>query len=63
MSAWAPGLGAVFATLIERAQTEGGLRADLTPTEIAGLVKVMVCRPGARADDPLTVVLLAGLKP
>ncbi|MEU6718468.1 hypothetical protein ABZ897_43990 [Nonomuraea sp. NPDC046802] len=37
------------------------LRHDVTPEQIVSLLNVMVCRPGARFDDPLTTVMLDGL--
>ncbi|MEU6729488.1 TetR/AcrR family transcriptional regulator [Nonomuraea wenchangensis] len=48
--------------IVGQAQREGGLRGDLTPEQVVGLLNVAVCRPGARADDPLTTVLLDGLR-
>jgi hypothetical protein len=36
--------------------------ADITPEQVVGLLNVMVCRPGARPDDPLSTVMLDGLK-
>ncbi|MFE3203319.1 TetR/AcrR family transcriptional regulator [Embleya sp. NPDC059237] len=54
---------ALLEQVIGQAQEEGDLRRDLTATEILTLVKVMVCRADARPDDPLTVVILAGLAP
>ncbi|KQC35684.1 TetR/AcrR family transcriptional regulator [Frankia sp. ACN1ag] len=55
-------LDALFQGLVEDAQREGSLRADLTGAQVVGLLNVAVCRPGARADDPLTTVLLDGLR-
>lgn len=51
----------VFTQLAEDAQREGSLRADVPPDEVVGLLNVMVCRPGARADDHLITVMLDGL--
>ncbi|GAA2212624.1 TetR/AcrR family transcriptional regulator [Nonomuraea monospora] len=48
--------------LVEQAQKQRVLRGDLSPEQIAGLLNVAICRPGARADDPLTTVLLDGLR-
>lgn len=48
--------------LLGQAQQEGTLRPDIPPREVAGLLNVAVCRPGARADDHLTTVILDGLK-
>ncbi|GAA3612885.1 TetR/AcrR family transcriptional regulator [Nonomuraea rosea] len=45
-----------------QAQEEGTLRGDITPEQVVGLLNVMVCRPGARPDDPLSTVMLDGLK-
>ncbi|MEV1005642.1 TetR/AcrR family transcriptional regulator [Nonomuraea sp. NPDC050202] len=55
-------IDALLAGLIERAQDEDGIRRDLSSEQIAGLLNVAICRPGARADDPLTTVLLDGLR-
>ncbi|EIV91097.1 TetR/AcrR family transcriptional regulator [Frankia sp. QA3] len=55
-------LNALFQGLAEAAQREGSLRADLTGPQVVGLLNVAVCRPGARPDDPLTTVLLDGLR-
>jgi hypothetical protein len=52
----------LLAGLVEQAQRDGAVRGDLTPEEVVGLLNVAVCRPGARPDDPLTTVLLDGLK-
>ncbi|MEV5711974.1 helix-turn-helix domain-containing protein [Actinoallomurus sp. NPDC052274] len=52
----------LIARLAERAQREGSLRSDLPPREVVDLLSVAVCRPGARADDALTIVILDGLK-
>ncbi|WP_327232874.1 TetR/AcrR family transcriptional regulator [Streptomyces sp. NBC_01317] len=48
---------------VTAAQEEGALRRDLSPAEIVDLIQVMVCRPGARFDDPMTRVMLDGLRP
>jgi AcrR family transcriptional regulator len=45
-----------------RAQEEGTLRADLTPAEAVAVLSAAVCRPGARFGDPLTRVMLDGLR-
>ncbi|MDR8413820.1 hypothetical protein MTP10_34440 [Nonomuraea sp. 3-1Str] len=44
------------------AQEEGGVRRDITPQDVLDLLNVAICRPGARPDDPLTTVLLDGLR-
>ncbi|GAA1556801.1 hypothetical protein GCM10009678_44770 [Actinomadura kijaniata] len=53
---------ALLAGLAGRAQKEGALRADLTPDQVVEVVSALVCRPGARADDALAVVVLDGLR-
>ncbi|SEG65459.1 DNA-binding transcriptional regulator, AcrR family [Thermomonospora echinospora] len=55
-------LTALYTQIAEGAQREGTMRPDIAPEEIVGLLNVAVCRPGARPDDPLTTVLLDGLK-
>ncbi|WP_261553601.1 TetR/AcrR family transcriptional regulator [Frankia tisae] len=55
-------LHALLVVLVEEAQREGSLRADLTGAQVVDLLNVAVRRPGARADDPLTTVLLDGLR-
>lgn len=52
----------LFRGLVEDAQREGSLRADLTGQQVVGLLNTAVCRPGASPDDPLTTVLLDGLR-
>jgi AcrR family transcriptional regulator len=53
---------ALIAELAGRAQKEGTLRGDLTPGEVVAVLSAAVCRPGARFDDPLTRVMLDGLR-
>ncbi|MEV7013811.1 helix-turn-helix domain-containing protein [Streptosporangium sp. NPDC051022] len=55
-------LNALFERLARGAQEEGALREDIPPGEVVGLLNVAVCRPGARADDYLTTVILDGLR-
>lgn len=55
-------LTALYTEIAEGAQREGTMRADIAPGEIVGLLNVAVCRPGARPDDPLTTVILDGLR-
>ncbi|MFD0888357.1 TetR/AcrR family transcriptional regulator [Streptosporangium algeriense] len=55
-------LNALFERLAKGAQEEGTLRGDIPPGEVVGLLNVAVCRPGARADDHLTTVILDGLR-
>ncbi|HEV7626148.1 MAG TPA: helix-turn-helix domain-containing protein [Streptomyces sp.] len=52
----------MLARLAEQAQEEGSLRRDITPEQVVGLLNVMLCRPGAREDDPLTRVMIEGLR-
>ncbi|AOS64323.1 TetR/AcrR family transcriptional regulator [Actinoalloteichus hymeniacidonis] len=49
-------------SIITGGQAEGTIRTDIVPVEIVQLISTAVCRPGARPDDPLTVVLLDGLR-
>ncbi|MFB4315581.1 TetR/AcrR family transcriptional regulator [Actinomadura sp. 21ATH] len=53
---------ALIAGIAERAQKEGTLRSDITPAEVVTIFGTAVCRPGARADDPLIRVTLDGLR-
>jgi AcrR family transcriptional regulator len=55
-------LNTLYAQLAEQAQQEGSMRADIAPHEVVDLLSVAVCRPGARADDALTTVILDGLR-
>jgi AcrR family transcriptional regulator len=52
----------LLAGIARRAQQAGSMRRDITPEQVVGLLNVMVCRPGARFDDPLTTVMLDGLR-
>ncbi|MEV1177626.1 TetR/AcrR family transcriptional regulator [Nonomuraea sp. NPDC049784] len=52
----------LLAEIVKQAQEEGTLRRDITPEQVVGLLNVMVCRPGAQPDDPLSTVMLDGLK-
>ncbi|MFF5257323.1 TetR/AcrR family transcriptional regulator [Actinomadura viridis] len=52
---------AMITALAERAQKEGSLRGDIAPAEVVRVLNAVVCRPGARADDPLATVMLDGL--
>lgn len=45
-----------------RAQRQGTMRGDVPPSEVVGLLNVVVCRPGARPDDHLATVVLDGLR-
>jgi AcrR family transcriptional regulator len=47
---------------VAQAQREGALRTDIPAAEVVGLLNVMICRPGARADDHLSTVILDGLR-
>ncbi|MEU7695988.1 TetR/AcrR family transcriptional regulator [Microbispora hainanensis] len=55
-------LDAVLEDLAGGAQREGAVRDDITPRQVVGLLSVAVCRPGARPDDALTIVILDGLR-
>ncbi|UOX90809.1 TetR/AcrR family transcriptional regulator [Amycolatopsis sp. FBCC-B4732] len=52
----------LLADVIVRAQREGTLRADIPLPEAQRLLSTIVCRPGARPDDYLTIVMLDGLR-
>jgi len=52
----------LIAAIAAAAQREGDLRADVPPAEVVRVLNVAVCRCGARPDDYLTRVLLAGLR-
>ncbi|WP_131767643.1 TetR/AcrR family transcriptional regulator [Candidatus Protofrankia californiensis] len=54
-------LDVLFEQVVERAQEEKTLRRDIPAHEVVRLLNVAVCRPGARADDHLTTVMLDGL--
>ncbi|WP_019630940.1 TetR/AcrR family transcriptional regulator [Actinomadura atramentaria] len=60
------GLQRRFAELLCRlaadAQREGGMRTDLAPADVLAVLSTAVCRPGARAGDPLVTVVLDGLR-
>ncbi len=58
VAALAEELNTMFQAMVEDAQREGSLRADLTGEQVVGLLNTAVCRP----DDPLTTVLLDGLR-
>lgn len=55
-------VNALIAQIAAAAQHEGDLRADLPPPEVVRILNVAVCRCNAHADDPLTRVLLDGLR-
>jgi AcrR family transcriptional regulator len=55
-------LDTFLARLAEQAQQEGSMRADIAPRAVVDVLSVAVCRPGARADDALTTVILDGLR-
>ncbi|MCW2881515.1 MAG: putative TetR-family transcriptional regulator [Sphaerisporangium sp.] len=52
----------LLADIARQAEQEGSIRRDITPEQVVDLLNVMVCRPGARFDDPLTTVMLDGLR-
>ncbi|MEX5708395.1 helix-turn-helix domain-containing protein [Parafrankia sp. FMc6] len=53
---------ALLAAIVEQAQRERTLRPDIPSRDVVGLLNLMVCRPGARADDHLVTVMLDGLR-
>ncbi|MBT2209571.1 TetR/AcrR family transcriptional regulator [Actinomadura sp. NEAU-AAG7] len=55
-------LNGLLEALARQAQEEGTVRGDISPREVVELLSVVVCRPGARADDALTRVALDGLR-
>jgi AcrR family transcriptional regulator len=48
--------------VIKGAQDEGSVRADIDSAAVIELLSLVVCRPGASAEDPLAKVVLAGLR-
>jgi AcrR family transcriptional regulator len=50
-----------FTRLVERAQKEGTMRADLTPSEVVRVLNTALCRAGP-PDHALTTVVLDGLR-
>ncbi|MFA1550311.1 TetR/AcrR family transcriptional regulator [Actinomadura chokoriensis] len=48
--------------LAEQAQREGTVRRDISPADVVEILSTAVCRPGARPDDPVTRVMLDGLR-
>ena len=54
---------AVLLDVIKSAQAEGSVRTDIDAAAVHELLSLVVCRPGASADDPLARVILAGLRP
>ncbi|GAA4628374.1 TetR/AcrR family transcriptional regulator [Actinoallomurus vinaceus] len=56
------GVDGLIARIAEQAQREGSMRPDIPPREVVDVLSIAVCRPGARADDTLTTVILDGLK-
>ncbi|MBW8480771.1 TetR/AcrR family transcriptional regulator [Actinomadura parmotrematis] len=48
--------------MVGAAQAAGALRADLAPADAVAVLSAVVCRPGVRAGDALTTVLLDGLR-
>ncbi|MEU9020702.1 helix-turn-helix domain-containing protein [Actinomadura sp. NPDC048394] len=51
-----------LAELAAAAQDEGAVRSDIRPAEVIEIISMAVCRPGARAGDPVTRVVLDGLR-
>ena len=62
VAALADQANALFEEIVRGAQREGSVRQDIQPSEVVAVLNVAVCRPDTRADDPLTVVLLHGLR-
>jgi AcrR family transcriptional regulator len=54
---------ALLTAIVERGRDEGSIRADLAAPEILALFSVVACRPGATPGDPVTMVMLDGLRP
>ncbi|MHA6630667.1 TetR/AcrR family transcriptional regulator [Pseudonocardia sichuanensis] len=54
---------ALLTQVIGRGRAEGSIRADLTTADILALFSVVACRPGATPGDPVTTVMLDGLRP
>lgn len=55
-------LHALLTDVVKGAQAEGDLRADIDVTAVLDLLRLVVCRAGASADDALGRVVLAGLR-
>ncbi|MEV0148750.1 MULTISPECIES: hypothetical protein [unclassified Nonomuraea] len=53
---------ALLGGLVRQAWEEGSVCRGITPQEVLDLLDVAICRPGARPGDPLTIVLLDGLR-
>jgi AcrR family transcriptional regulator len=53
---------ALLQKLAGEAQEEGTVRSDIGPAEVVEIISMAVCRPGARAGDPVTRVVLDGLR-
>lgn len=54
---------ALLTELVEQGRDEGSIRADLTTADILALFSLVACRPGATPGDPVTTVMLDGLRP
>jgi AcrR family transcriptional regulator len=55
-------LHSVLFDVIKAAQAEGSVRADIDARGVTELLSLVVCRPGARVDDPLALVVMSGLR-
>lgn len=47
--------------LVKEVQDEGTMRGDISPAEAVEILSTAVCRPGVRAGDAVTRVMLDGL--
>lgn len=52
----------VLTDVIKGAQAEGSVRTDIEAAAVIELLSLVVCRPGASAEDALAKVVLAGLR-
>jgi AcrR family transcriptional regulator len=55
-------VGELMLEIVAGAQQEGSLRRDLSPEQVLDVVSAVIRRPAARFDDPLTTVVLDGLR-
>jgi AcrR family transcriptional regulator len=54
---------ALLVQIVERGQGEGSIRADLSVPDVLELFSLAACRPGVLPGDPVTTVVLDGLRP
>jgi AcrR family transcriptional regulator len=49
--------------IVRLGHRDRSIRADLAPAEVLALFSLVACRPGATPGDPVTRVMLDGLRP